>query len=326
MFRVAAAQDAPVFLDRRATLDRVLEYLARAQAADVDLLAFGETFFPGYPFWLAHTGGARFDDPRQKDAYRQYLEAAVRIDGPEVVEIVRAVRDARTFVVLGVAERGAGPASGSVFCTLLAIHPEHGLVGHHRKLVPTYEERLVWARGDGHGLRVHEFAGTRVSALNCWENWMPLPRYALYAQGAEVHVALWPGAVRNTEDATRFVAREGRVFVLSASGVLARTDIPDDFALKDVLPDQEWFHDGGSAVAGPDGRFVVEPVARQRGLVQAQLDLTQVARERQNFDPTGHYARPDVFALEVDRHRQRPVEFTGHERAPTRSRAGPDRP
>lgn len=309
MLRVAAAQDAPVFLDRRATTERVLDYVEQAGGQGIQLLAFGETFLPGYPFWLAHTGGAKFDDPDQKEAYRQYLEAAIRVDGPEVQSIVEAAAAAGTFVVLGMAERGPGPASGSVYCTLLAIHPEQGIVAHHRKLVPTYEERLVWARGDGEGLRVADFAGTRVSALNCWENWMPLPRYSLYAQGAEVHVALWPGAVGNTVDSTRFIAKEGRLFVLSAGGLLARDDVPEQFALRGALPDQEWFHDGGSAIAGPDGNWIVEPQARTRGLVVADLDLAQVARERQNFDPTGHYARPDVFKVEVDRTRQRAVSF-----------------
>ena len=313
MLRVAAAQDAPVFLDTRATTDRVLQYIEEAGEREVKLLAFGETFLPGYPFWLEHTDGARFEDALQKEAYRQYLDAAIRVDGPEVQRIVRATRGRGVFTVVGIAERGVGSGSGSVYCTLLAVHPERGLVGQHRKLVPTHEERLVWAPGDGHGLHVNDFAGTGISALNCWENWMPLARTSLYAQGAQVHVALWPGAVNNTRDITRFIAREGRMFVLSAGGVLTREDIPSSFCLRDSLPDVEWYRDGGSAIAGPDGAFIVEPVARTRGLVVADLDLNDVLRERQNFDPTGHYARPDVFTLEVDRRRQLTAQFRDDE-------------
>jgi nitrilase len=208
-----------------------------------------------------------------------------------------------------VPDAGPGPASGTIYCSALCIDPQKGRLPAHRKLVPTYEERLAWGQGDGHGLRAHAYANTRVSTLNCWENWMPQPRHALYADGAEVHVALWPGAVRLTEDITRFIAREGRVFCISAGALMRRQDVPADFVLRGALPDREWFYDGGSAIAGPDGKWVVEPTAHQVGLIRADLDLHQVAAERQNFDPTGHYARPDVFEVTVDRRRQTAAEF-----------------
>ena len=134
---------------------------------------------------------------------------------------------------------------------------------------------------------------------------MPQARHALYADGEEVHVAIWPGGVHNTRDLTRFIALEGRVFVLSAGSLLRRADVPAGWVLRDALPDRDWYYDGGSAIAGPDGKWLVEPVARERGLVIADLDLAAVARERHNFDPTGHYARPDVFRVEVDRRRRR---------------------
>lgn len=306
MLRVAAAQDSPVFLDRAATTARVLDWIDRAAAERVQVLAFGETYLPGYPFWLSETGGARFDDPLQKEAYRCYLDAAVRLDGPEIASIAAASRKTGIYLVLGVAERSS---AGSVHCTLVPIHPERGVLAPHRKLVPTYEERLVWSQGDGAGLCAHEFQGVRIGALNCWENWMPLARHALYADGVEVHVALWPGSARLTADPTRFIAQEGRVFVLSAGAVLRRSDVPAGFPLRDALPDREFFHDGGSAIAGPDGRFLVEPVARERRLVIADLDLAAVARERQNFDPAGHYFRPDVFRVEVDRTPHKAAHF-----------------
>lgn len=307
--RVACVQDAPVFLDREATTARIVEWIGRAAAAGARLVAFGEALLPGYPFWLSLTDGARFDDAGQKDAYRAYLDAAVRLDGPELGRIAEAAHEHDLFVVLGIVERGVGPGSGLLYCTAVSIDSTRGIVGAHRKLVPTYEERLVWAPGDGHGLRTHALDGARIGVLNCWENWMPQARHALYADGIDVHVALWPGSTRNTRDITRFVALEGRVFVLSAASVLERRDVPDGFPLADRLPVDGVFHDGGTAIARPDGQWLVAPVARERTLVVADLDLAAVARERQNFDCTGHYGRPDVFHVDVDRQRRAAARF-----------------
>lgn len=310
MPRIAALQDAPVFLDARATVERLVGWIERAAADGVELLACGETFLPGYPFWLAYTGGASFDDPDQKEAYRQYLDAAIDLDGPHLRELEAACKASRVALIVGIAERGPGPASGSIYCTAVTIDPDRGVLAAHRKLMPTYEERLVWSPGDGHGLRVHTLAGVRVGVLNCWENWMPQARHALYGDGEELRVAIWPGAVRNTVDITRFVALEGRVFVLSAGALLTADDVPDSFPLRASLPaDRTWYHDGGSCIAAPDGRWLVEPVARTKGLVVADIDLHEVARERQNFDCTGHYSRPDVFDVRVDRRRRRAVTF-----------------
>jgi nitrilase len=306
VLRVAAVQDAPVFLDTEATLTRVLHWIERAGDRDVQLLAFGETYLPGYPFWLSLTDAARFDEPTQKDAYRAYLDAAVTVDGPELAEIAAVARHEGVFVVLGVAER----VGASIYCSAISIDPVHGILAPHRKLMPTHEERLVWAQGDGHGLRTHDVRGARVGVLCCWENWMPQARHALYADGVQVHVALWPGSVRNTEQITRFAALEGRSYVVSASSVLQLSDVPAGFPLRDRLPtDAPYFHDGGTAIAGPDGQWIVPPLRIDRTLVVADLDLAAVARERQNFDPVGHYSRADVFRVEVDRTRRRAVEF-----------------
>ena len=304
--RVAMAQDAPVFLNPMASAERAADYIARAGSAGVKLLGFGETWLPGYPFWLSSTGGARFEDPLQKAAYGAYVRAGVRVDGPEMQLLARASAEHGVAVVMGFVE--SSPAHASVWASLAFIHPERGIEVSHRKLVPTYEERLAWAHGDAHGLVAHELDGVTITALNCWENWMPLARAALYAQGPQVHVAIWPGAVSLTEDITRFVAREGRVFCVSASGALGHEDIPRDFPLYEALPKGD-YQNGGSCVAGPDGRWVLEPVADTRGLLLADLDLSLVARERQNFDPAGHYSRPEYLRLHVDRRRPKPVHF-----------------
>jgi len=311
--RIAAAQARPCWLDPASTTKKVLAWMEDASAQGVELLAFPETFLSGYPFWVELTGGARFNDPAQKRAYARYLEAAVEVDGgAEIRQVSEAARDLGVFVYLGTTERATSSARGTVFCTLVAIDPQAGVVSAHRKLMPTFEERLVWGTGDGHGLQVHRYGGSRVGGLNCWENWMPQARHALYAQGEELHVSVWPGNPRNTVDITRFIALEGRVFSLAASGLISLSDVPADFPLHDALEDAGVtdYCRGGSAIAAPDGTWVIEPVEGEEKLVIADIDLRRVAEERQTFDPTGHYSRPDVFQVQIDRRRQEAVRFT----------------
>ncbi|MCM6775435.1 carbon-nitrogen hydrolase family protein [Nocardia sp. CDC159] len=305
--RIAAAQARPAWLDPTAGTKIVVDWLARAAEAGAELVAFPETFLSGYPIWLAHTGGARFDDPEQKAAYAYYHDAAVTLDGPQLATIRRAVADLGVFCYLGITER----VRGTVYCTLVAIDPVRGVVSAHRKLMPTHEERMVWGIGDGHGLRAHDVGRFRVGGLSCWENWMPQARHALYADGATLHVSTWPGSVRNTRDITRFIALEGRVYSLAVGSVLDFDDVPSDFPLRQALVSlgESAGYDGGSAIAGPDGSWLVEPVAGGERLVLAEIDAAEIARERQNFDPTGHYARPDVFAVTVDRRRRGAVGF-----------------
>tara|TARA_B110000438_G_scaffold85802_2_gene85280 strand:+ start:989 stop:1900 length:912 start_codon:yes stop_codon:yes gene_type:complete len=299
--RIAAVQDSPTFLDRSSTIDRVCERIAEAGAGGANLIAFPEVFVGGYPVWLDLTNASAWEEPAQQDAFALYLDQSVDLDGDEFASVVDAVRDAGAFTYLGVVERAA--SGGSVYCSLVAIDPGAGVVGVHRKLKPTHGERLLWADGDGAGLVAHEHMGTRVTGLNCWENWMPLARTAMYATGSQVHVAAWPGSVSLTEDVTRFMAKEGRMFVISVGGVYDSDILPSDFPLRDQLRAEQEYHNGGTCIAGPDGRWIVEPVRSKKGIVWAELDLGEVRRQRQNFDPTGHYSRPDVLRLEVNRSR-----------------------
>jgi len=308
---VAAAQLAPVWLDRARTTDKVLAAMHDAARAGARLVTFGEAFIPGYPFWLERTDGARFESPVQKVFHAHYLDQAVQVEAGHLDGIRAAARDLSLAVVLGIIERPTDRGGHSVYASLVYIGADGEIASIHRKLTPTYEERLSWSPGDGHGLRTHRLDAFTVGGLNCWENWMPLPRAALYAAGEDLHVAIWPGGLHNTHDLTRFLAKEGRSYVISVSGLMRRANIPDGVPQRDLLLDAapEIMANGGSCIAAPDGSWVVEPVVGEERLIVATLDHRRVREERQNFDPAGHYARPDVTRLLVNRERQSCVRF-----------------
>ncbi|MEL7298314.1 MAG: nitrilase-related carbon-nitrogen hydrolase, partial [Pseudomonadota bacterium] len=244
--KVAFAQIAPVFLDREKTLSRVVENIHAAADDSARLVAFGEALVPGYPFWVERTDGARFESALQKRWHAAYQENAVCVETGDLDTICQAARDRQIAVYLGIMERPTSRGGHSLYATLAYIAPTGKIESTHRKLMPTYEERLVWATGDGHGLRVHTLDDFVVGGLNCWENWMPLPRAALYAQGETLHVAVWPGNLHNTADITRFVARESRSYVLSVSGLMRPQDLPAELSDDLALDIDETWANGGS--------------------------------------------------------------------------------
>ncbi|HMA98921.1 MAG TPA: carbon-nitrogen hydrolase family protein [Wenzhouxiangella sp.] len=309
--RVAAAQIAPVWLNRDATLARVVETIDEAAVAGAELIAFGEALVPGYPFWVERTDGARFDDPFQKDMHAHYVDQAVCLQRGDLDSVCAAAERNAITVILGILERR--PERGqSVYASAVSISASGEIAACQRKLMPTHEERLVWAQGDGHGLCTHAVGPFVVGALNCWENWMPLARHALQSQGETLHVALWPGSARLTRDITRFMALEGRSYVLSVSGLMRAEDwpegLPHDRRLRGTMSDMPWAP-GGSCIAAPDGRWLIEPTEHQSGLLIADLDIGEVRRARRNFDVAGHYARPDVLKLRVNRKAQSCVSY-----------------
>lgn len=308
---IGLAQIAAVWLDRNATTLKIIDYIGRAAAAKCQLVTFGEALLPGYPFWLELTDGARFNSPMQKDLHAHYLEQAVQIEAGHLDTICAAAAKHRIAVMLGCIERPADRGGYSVYCSRVYIGPD-GVIGSvHRKLIPTYEERLSWSPGDGHGLVVHKLGGFTVGGLNCYENWMPLSRAALYAQGEDLHIALWPGNLRNTQDITPFLAKEGRSYSVAVSALMRREDIPTATPHYDVImancPDV--MANGGSCIASPNGEWLVPPSVGAECLLLATLDAREVRRERQNFDLSGHYSRPDVTRLVVNRARQNIASF-----------------
>ncbi|MEN1786217.1 MAG: carbon-nitrogen hydrolase family protein [Bacteroidota bacterium] len=306
LLKVALAQISPVWLNKNKTLEKVGSYIADAGAKNCELIVFGEGLLPGYPFWLSITHGAAFNSIVQKEIHAHYLRNAIQIEKGDLDSICAIAREKQIAVYLGIIERAQDRGGHSLYCSLVYIDQKGMIQSVHRKLQPTYEERLTWSPGDGHGLRTHTLKQFCVGGLNCWENWMPLPRAALYGMGENLHIAVWPGAKRNTEDITRFIAKESRSFVISVSGLMQIEDFPADTPQIDEIlaKSPKILANGGSCIASPEGEWLVAPVVGKETLIIETLDINRVLEERQNFDSSGHYSRPDVTQLIVNQKRQ----------------------
>jgi nitrilase len=309
---VGLAQIAPIWLDRDATLAKVNSYVEQAAQQGCGLVAFGEALVPGYPFWLELTDGARFNSALQKTIFAEYAAQAVQPDAGHLDQLRSTAAQHRIAVYLGCVERASDRGGHSLYCSLVFIDSEGKIGSIHRKLMPTYEERLVWAAGDGYGLRTHSVGPFQVGGLSCWENWMPLARVALHAQGEDLHVAVWPGGIHNTRDITRFIALESRSYVASVSGLMRREDIGGSSEWREIVAaaSPDVLANGGSCMASPDGQWLAAPSGPEERLFITTIDHRRVLEERHNFDPSGHYSRPDVTKLEVNRKRQRVIELS----------------
>jgi nitrilase len=243
--------------------------------------------------------------------HRHYLANSITIENGDLNTICQLAKKHKMAVYLGVIERPLDRGGHSVYASLVYINQKGDIKSVHRKLQPTYDERLTWSPGDGNGLQVHPLKQFTVGGLNCWENWMPLPRTALYGLGENLHIAVWPGSDHNTKDITRFIARESRSYVVSVSSLMNKKDFPKDTPhFSEIVKNApEILANGGSCIAGPDGEWIIEPVINKEGLIIKTIDFNRVYEERQNFDPVGHYSRPDVTKLTVNRSRQSTTEY-----------------
>lgn len=311
IIKVGLAQIAPVWLKRAETLEKIVAWIESAADESCQLVAFGEALAPGYPFWVERTDGAKFESELQKSLYSHYVTQAVCIEDGDLDDVRRVARERRIAVYLGIMERATDRGGHSLYCSMVYVDQRGAIGSVHRKLMPTHEERLVWAIGDGNGLRTHKLGAFTVGGLNCWENWLPLARASLYAQGEDLHVAIWPGNLRNTEEITRFIARESRSFVVSVSGLMRKQDIAASLPHAELLHDRagEIMANGGSCVASPTGEWVIEPMVNEESLQVVELDHKRVLEERHSLDVVGHYSRPDVTRLVVNRKRQTTAEF-----------------
>lgn len=310
--KIGLAQIAPVWLDKEKTLAKIESYIVKAGKEKCELVVFGEALLPGYPFWLSLTNGTEFNSKIQKELHAHYIRNAVQIEKGDLNSVCELAKKYKIAIYLGVIERAQNRGGHSLYCSLVYIDAVGTIQSVHRKLQPTYDERLTWSPGDGNGLRVHDLKQFCVGGLNCWENWMPLTRTALYGLGENLHIAVWPGSEHNTKDITRFIARESRSFVVSVSSLMHKEDFPADTPhIQQILENApDILADGGSCIAGPDGEFIVAPIAEKEGLFCSTIDFNRVLEERQNFDPVGHYSRPDVTKLSVNRERQSIIEIT----------------
>lgn len=306
---VAIIQRPPVLLNLAESLIRAVE--AIDEASEADLIVFPETWLTGYPAWVF--GMAGWGDPDGRRWYGELLRQSPIIGDPadlddDFAPLRRAARRNRATIMIGVNERSR--TGGTLYNSLVTID-DHGIVVNvHRKLVPTHTERIVWGQGDGGGLRVVDTAAGRVGGLICWEHWMPLARQALHAEGEQIHVAAWPDTPAIHELAARTYAREGGCYVLSAALFYRDDDVPDQ--LRDAYragigadaPRDGVLFDGGSSIASPDGRWLVEPVRGRPEIIMADLDLDAVDEAHAELDVVGHYSRPDIFTLKVDASRR----------------------
>jgi nitrilase len=302
---VAIAQATPAVLDLEAGVAKACAWIEEAGKRGARLLGFPETWIPVYPFWADTGTFSVWGDERARAVHARFARNSLTVPSAECDAIARAARAARCAVALGASERGR---SGSLYNALVVFRTDGSIAWVHRKLVPTFGERLVWGHGDAAGVRTMMVEGARVGGLICWEHWMPIPRQILHAEGEEVHVASWPHGSEVHQIASRHYAFEGRAHVLAAAAYLPKDAVPADFELpEDLARARTPLLDGGSAIIAPDASYVVEPVHGREELIVAEIDLDRSERDRLVLDTGGHYARPDLFELRVDRRRQEVV-------------------
>ena len=295
---LAAVQAAPVFFDKAASAEKACDWIAEAGKGGADITAFGETWLPGYPFFIE----APLSD-LWWEAAALYLDNAVLLDGPEINRICKAAKQAGTDVVIGVAELDAATKS-SIYASLVFISRDGEVLGRHRKIKPTHHERSVWADGDAKGLKVHERPYGRLSGLNCWEHNIVLPGFSLICQGTQIHVAGWPGREPETAPCdpvwsrqillSRAFASQAGAYVIAPAGLRLTEHVPERFRALSAFE-----HTGQSAIIDPRGEIIAGP-ADGETILFAQADLEEVRKAKSACDPAGHYSRPDLFEVRLE--------------------------
>ena len=308
--KIAIIQQSPVLLDLPGTIEKAVKIISEAAENNAELVIFPDAFFPGYPAWIwrLRPGG---DWALTDKIHRRLLENSVDLESDDLEPILEAAKKHNVTIVAGLHERDGQFSRSTLYNTVVTIGANGKILNRHRKLMPTNPEKMVWGMGDASGLNVVNTSIGRVASLICWENFMPLARYALYAQGVEIYIAptydsgdAWLGTMQH-------IAREGCCWVVSSGVAYHHNDIPKDFPDREMLyPDnEEWINPGGSAVISPRGEIIAGPVNNAQENIYAEIDLNEVAISRRGFDVAGHYSRPDIFTLHVDKKSQTTVSF-----------------
>ncbi|MEP7009851.1 MAG: carbon-nitrogen hydrolase family protein [Acidobacteriota bacterium] len=302
--RLAVVQ-AEIAPSLAAGLEATADLARRAAASGAQVIVFPETWLPGYPAWLdVCRDVALWDHEPVKKVFARYAGESVVVHGSSGQALGAIAKEVGAVLVIGVSERvEEGPGRGTLYNTLLTYGPDGTLRNHHRKLMPTYTERMIWGQGDAAGLRAIETSVGRVGGLICWEHWMPLARQAMHESGEDLHVAAWPNVHEMLQVASRSYAFEGRCYVAAAGSLLRAKDLPPELEPHPakVQSPEQWILRGGSAIYGPDGFPVVEPVFDREEILVADLDLNKIREENMSLDVGGHYSRPDQLSFEVRR-------------------------
>ena len=310
MPRIAVIQQAPVLLDRAGTLARAVAALHEAAQEGAQLVVFPEAYVPGYPAWVWRLRPG--PDMGLADRLHARLRAeAVSLAGDDLLPLREAAKEHRVTVVCGIEEIDAEFSRGTLYNTVVVIGPDGTLLNRHRKLMPTNPERMVWGQGDASGLKAVETPCGRVGALICWESYMPLARATLYAQGVQLYVAPTYDSGDRWLATARHIAREGGCWVIGSGCALQGRDLAHPLLTEAGLysdPD-EWINDGDSVVVAPGGQVVAGPLHQKFGMLVAEIDLERVGVAQRSLDAAGHYARPDIFRLQVNTRPFTPVEF-----------------
>ena len=301
--RAAVVQAASVAFDRDATLEKLRALTADAAKTGADLVLFPEAFVSGYPRGLDFGARVGSRSAEGRDDFRRYFDSSVDVPGPAVDFMGEVAAENAVHLVVGVIERDIG----TLYCTVLFFGPDGTYLGKHRKLMPTASERLIWGFGDGSTLPVFDTDLGKVGAVICWENYMPMTRMAMYAKGVQIYCAPTADARDNWISTMRHVALEGRCFVLSCNQHCLRKDYPEDYALTQPMTPDEVVCRGGSCIIDPFGEILAGPDYSGETILTAELDMDQITRGKFDFDVAGHYARPDVFRLNVDERPKLPV-------------------
>jgi nitrilase len=308
--KIAVIQRSPTYLHRDRTMETATAAIAEAASNGASLVIFPEAFLPGYPAWIWRLRPGT-DGAISSRIHGLLLENSVRLDRGDLLALTNAARKHALTVICGVDERDVEFGGGTLYNTVVIVSPEGTILNRHRKLMPTNPERMVWGLGDGSGLKVVDTPVGRIGSLICWENFMPLARYALYAQGIEIYVAPtydngdgWVGTLQH-------IAREACCWVVGSGCALRGSDFAADFPDRTLLyPDPaEWVNPGDSVVIAPGGKIVAGPLRKEVGILYAEIDIERVGIARRSLDIVGHYARPDVFQLQVNTMARKPVQF-----------------